>query len=146
MPKAVESATSIDRWPAAQHSESIGAASAWAAARYINGVGPLWPPALARSSGHQLAELLPCLTRLLLLHSPGDDAAVAAVTREAAAAASPAAIMPAEAGAADDAEVQPPAPLTPIRKAPPAPAQESPTNVDCRPAGLFAPIPKRARV
>lgn len=55
---------------AVQHPPSVGAASAWAAARYANGIRPLWSPQLVRRTGHAMSELLPCVLRLVRRHSP----------------------------------------------------------------------------
>ena len=143
----------------------MGAASAWAAARHTNGIRPLWSPQLTRRTGHSLADLLPCLVRLVLLHSPtatisSEDFTEASASSDAppepdlisdgtkSDAYAPSAV--ADASAAADVHEQapnvvpavgPPAtlPASPARPS----AQESPTNVTADP--LVAPVAKRPR-
>ena len=127
-----------------QWAESLAAASAWAAAREVSGVQPLWPLHLERCTGYKIEDLAPCLNRLLRLHSPdkGDAAAVATdadsrdeviveETRDLSGAAALGTLVP------------PPAPLSaaPSRT---GPTKDSPTNVSDG-ANLFAPLAKRPR-
>ena len=150
---------------AAQHLPSVGAASAWAAARHTNSIRPLWSPQLARRTGHALADLLPCLVRLVRRHSPASTISIDDFSEPgpfsrghnstssfsgAATSAADTDDSGARSAAADVREtatglvsvVGPPATLPACSARPPT--QESPTNVTAEP--FVAPVAKRPRL